>query len=291
MEAFLTQLHSSYPDLTSLVNIGTTIEGRKITGIKISGGTNTTKAKIVINGCQHAREWISPMTVAYIAQTLCQNYTDSFSLAKFVVDYFEWTIIPIVNGDGYVYTWENDRLWRKNRRQNEGSLCYGVDINRNWDFQWGTDGASSLKCADTYAGPSGFSEPEETAVANYISKLDNVVAYIDYHAYGNLFMYPWGYVCDQPTVDAATQNTGAVVYANALKSVNGLVFTTGAICDTIYPASGDSADWTYGVGGVVYSYACELRGDSFIIPPENIIPSGEENVAGIVAWASYISSQ
>jgi len=231
------------------------------------------------------------MTVAYVAQYLLQNYTLDAEVAA-VVNAFEWTLIPIVNGDGYVYTWTEDRLWRKNRSPLNGTLCYGVDINRNWNYQWGTVGTNFIKCSDTYAGPSGFSEPEETAVANYISKGNGeVVAYIDYHAYGGLFMYPWGYVCDSPTPDADTQNTGAVIYAEALKSVNGLNFTTGPICDTIYPASGDSADWTYGAGGVVYSYACELRGNSFILPPEEIIPSGRENFAGIIAWSSFISSE
>jgi hypothetical protein len=31
------------------------------------------------------------------------------------LDNFEWTIIPIVNADGYAYTWSTDRMWRKNR--------------------------------------------------------------------------------------------------------------------------------------------------------------------------------
>jgi len=230
------------------------------------------------------------MTVAFIAQSLLQNYT-SYALVEQLVNDFEWTIIPIVNGDGYVYTWTDDRLWRKNRRKNEGSACYGVDLNRNWDFEWGTDGSLQIPCADTYAGPSPFSEPEETALANYISAQENVVAYIDYHAYGELFMYPWGYVCDDPTPDATTQNTGAILYAQAAQSVHGVTYTTGPICDTIYPASGDSADWTYGAANVVYSYACELRGDSFILPPEEIIPSGQETFAGIISWAKYIDSQ
>ena len=230
------------------------------------------------------------MTVAYVAQSLLQNYTTNASV-KTLVDAFEWTVIPIVNGDGYVFTWEQDRLWRKNRRQNIGSVCYGVDLNRNWDFEWSADGSTDIPCSDTYAGPSGFSEPEETALADYINKVEDVVAYIDFHAYGALFMYPWGYVCDTPTADAMTQNVGAQEYAAAVKSVNGLTFTTGPICDTIYPASGDSADWAYGDGNVVYSYACELRGNSFILPASEILPSGEETFAGVVAWATYIDGR
>ena len=45
--------------------------------------------------------------------------------------------------DGYLYTWSTDRLWRKNRRRNVGSTCRGVDSNRNWGYQWGSDNGSS----------------------------------------------------------------------------------------------------------------------------------------------------
>jgi hypothetical protein len=34
-----------------------------------------------------------------------------------------------MNIDGYDYTWNNNRLWRKNRRQNSFG-AYGVDLNR-----------------------------------------------------------------------------------------------------------------------------------------------------------------
>ena len=40
------------------------------------------------------------------------------------------------------YTWTNSRLWRKNRRK--GTLCDGVDLNRNYNDRWG--GVSSSSC-------------------------------------------------------------------------------------------------------------------------------------------------
>ena len=225
-----------------------------------------------------------------MAQYLCQDF-ETDEKVKHLVNSFEWTLIPIINADGYVYTWTDDRLWRKNRRDNAGSRCFGVDNNRNWDFQWDTVNSKAIPCSDTFDGPSGFSEPEETALANYISKEENVVGYIDFHSYGALFMWPWGYTCDQLTPDDDTQRVGGQLYAKAAKDVNGLAFTIGPICDTIYAASGDSADWTYGVAGVTYSYACELRGNSFVLPPSEIVLSGNETFAGVIAWATYIDSR
>jgi hypothetical protein len=45
----------------------------------------------------------------------------------------DFTIIPAPNPDGYVYTWDYDRLWYKNRSPIKGvEDCFGFDLNRNW---------------------------------------------------------------------------------------------------------------------------------------------------------------
>lgn len=43
-------------------------------------------------------------------------------------------------------------MWRKNRNHYEGSRCYGVDLNRNFDNHFGEIGASSNPCLETYRG-------------------------------------------------------------------------------------------------------------------------------------------
>lgn len=54
------------------------------------------------------------------------------------------------------------------------------------------------------------------------------------------------------------------------------------------PTTGDTTDWTFGVLGVIHSYCVELRpkssGDGgFTLPPDKIIPVGEETFAGLKA--------
>ena len=54
------------------------------------------------------------------------------------MDNYNFFFIPIMNPDGYIYSWEVDRFWRKSRNLNEGSDCMGTDLNRNYDSSWGS---------------------------------------------------------------------------------------------------------------------------------------------------------
>jgi len=109
-----------------------------------------------IDGGIHAREWISPAAVTYIIDFLVENSEN------LETDYY---ILPVVNPDGYEYTFNSDRLWRKNRRK--GSTCAGIDLNRNFGYRWGGKGTSKNMCHDTYAGKKPFSEPETDAIRNF----------------------------------------------------------------------------------------------------------------------------
>lgn len=112
----------------------------------------------------HAREWISVASVSYIINELVEN-KDSLDKELQDTDFY---IVPLLNPDGYEYSHESERLWRKNRRRNLGAFCVGTDLNRNWDYEWGGSGSSKFPCQEIYAGPSPLSEPETKSVANFI---------------------------------------------------------------------------------------------------------------------------
>lgn len=86
----------------------------------------------------------------------------------------EFFIMPVVNPDGYRYSYTKDRLWRKNRRYN--GKCYGVDLNRNFPYKWGTEhvlinnGPRAQKnvCNEIYEGPTAVSEAESLAITEFI---------------------------------------------------------------------------------------------------------------------------
>ncbi|MFQ5807469.1 MAG: M14 family metallopeptidase, partial [Phycisphaerae bacterium] len=141
ISAYLDDLVTAYPDLISNYVIGTSIEGRTIYAVTVTspvGGPD--KPALCFNGCQHAREWITPMTVMYIVDQLVRTY-DSDPEVQMMLDKLTFYIVPVTNPDGYVYSWNTDRMWRKNRRNNGGG-SYGVDLNRTWSVGWGGEGAS-----------------------------------------------------------------------------------------------------------------------------------------------------
>lgn len=81
---------------------------------------------------------------------------------------------------------------------------YGVDLNRNYGYQWGFDniGSSFTPQSGVYRGTGPFSEPETKAVRDFCYQRKFVTA-LNYHTYGNLLVHPWGY-SDTPTAEAAT---------------------------------------------------------------------------------------
>ena len=55
--------------------------------------------------------------------------------------------MPVANPDGYQYTFDTERLWRKNLRDNDAdgqiTNADGVDLNRNYDINWRYDDEGS----------------------------------------------------------------------------------------------------------------------------------------------------
>ncbi|CAF3402602.1 unnamed protein product [Rotaria sp. Silwood1] len=299
IHAWIDKMVQTYPTLASTFTVGQSYEKRDMKGLKISSsklttkrdGTPINKKKAVWwDGGIHAREWISPATVIYIAHALLSNYSTDPTITHFV-DQFDYYILPVFNVDGYSYTWTKDRLWRKTRSKTIIPLCYGADPNRNWDYEWCKGGASHDPCSDTYCGSKPFSEIETKQVSNFIgANNDSIVHYINFHSYSQLWMSPWGYTTKPPN-DFKLQDDGSAQAVDALGAVFGTQYDHGNIGATIYIASGNTVDWTYGTAKVMFSYAVELRDTGeygFLLPEDQIVPCGQETLAGVLALLKYI---
>ena len=102
------------------------------------------------------------------------------------------------NPDGYQYTFDHERLWRKNLRDNDGdgeiTAADGVDPNRNFDEHWGYDneGSSPDPADETYRGPSAASEPETQAMQGLIDRIKPKFQ-SNFHSFGEWLLYPQGW--------------------------------------------------------------------------------------------------
>ena len=75
-----------------------------------------------------------------------ENYSKNATITNLVNTRELW-FMPVANPDGYQYTFDTERLWRKNLRDNDGdgqiTNADGVDLNRNYDEHWNYDNEGS----------------------------------------------------------------------------------------------------------------------------------------------------
>ncbi len=295
INAQIDQIVTAHPAIATVSVIGQSLEGRDIRAIRIAGtAPNPSRVGILFNGCQHAREWVNPMTVMYIAQTLMTSYGVDPRVTA-ILDASEIFIIPVVNPDGYEYSWTNERLWRKNRRDN-GDGTFGVDLNRNWGHQWGGSGSSATTSSQIYRGTAAFSEPETQVVRDFINANPSIEAHIDFHSYSQLILSPWGYTTSLPPNQAEYDELNTLM-AGAIAGVYGETYFAGPGGATLYIAAGIMPDWVFGAagGGGTLAWTFELRPDSaagggFLLPPAEILPTSEENFEAIVALSQRLTA-
>jgi carboxypeptidase A, invertebrate len=150
---------------------------------------------IFIEANIHAREWIASATVTWILNEFLYSIDPEVQDLAMNVD---WYIIPMANPDGYEYTRNTNRNWRKTRSK-VSSVCYGVDPNRNFAFNFlkpdeeGNLGASKAPCNDFYAGPHPFSENETIGIENFVTaNRDKFDIYLSFHSFSQLLLFPMG---------------------------------------------------------------------------------------------------
>lgn len=296
---WMDDMAAQYPALVSVETVGMSTENRPLKVMKIStGGQNSTRSAIWIDGGIHAREWISPATTTCMANELITEAT-RHRRQRFV-DTFDWYFAPVLNPDGYEYTHTNDRLWRKTRSSPQRGIfdnwfgcCKGVDPNRNWNYMWGGKGTSKNQCSQVYAGPSPASEPEVSHMQKYIlERKDSIKLFLTFHSYSQLLLLPWGF--DHQRVDDHDDLMRVGTKAlEKLGAVYGTEYKAGDTAEILYPAAGGSHDWAKAVAGIKYSYCYELRDkgrSGFILPANQIMPTCKETFEGVKSMAEDMMS-
>ena len=269
------ELAALAPERVQIHGIGSSLDGRTIWALRIGNGDT----KMLVNGTQHAREWIASMVTTCVADRLVREYDTNPAIKAFVDRTTLW-VIPIVNPDGYQHSWATDRYWRKNRRGK-----HGVDLNRNFSVGFGGVGSSGSKLAQDYRGEHAFSEPESAAVRD-LAKRERIALHIDFHAYGQLLLYPWNYSARRTDDHARFTALGDRI-ASALAAQHGSRYQLMQGTE-LYPAAGTATDWFYGDVKAL-SFTVELRptmgrgGGGFVLPPQQIRPTCDEGLAAVLA--------
>ena len=277
--SILDQLTAQFPNLmTPKQSLGQTIEGRDIWFVKISDnpGVDENEPEVRVDALHHSREPMGMESSLYFVIWLLENHgTDP--LATYLVNEREIYYVPVVNPDGYVYNEINNPngggLWRKNRRDNPSSSSFGVDLNRNYPYEWGFDniGSSSSPSSTTYRGTGPASEPETQAMVAFMAARDFGVA-LSIHCFSDVWLIPWGYDDNDPLPDGnAINEVGDLAAASLGWPVGSGLALLG------YPANGVTNDYDYGMHGT-FSYTPEI-GDSsqgFWPSTSDILPLAQE---------------
>ncbi|CAF4867405.1 unnamed protein product [Pieris macdunnoughi] len=294
---WLDELVINYPGIVRNVTMGTSFENREIRGIVINYKPDREEKLIgMLEGTLHAREWISTAVVNWIIKELL---TSTDPVIRSMAENIEWHIFPVVNPDGYVYTFTTNRMWRKNRNTRNFTSCgavsddmsNGIDLNRNFDFAWRTVGFSSDPCSNTFAGSAAASEPETQAIENYVRSIKDqgkFIYYYSFHSYTQVIIVPYSNGTSADVLQAdnyADMFEIAARGAAKAKERYGTVYRVGIAADVLYVMSGSSFDWVKQETGVSVSYLIELRdtGDfGFLLPASQIIPNSLEIVDSLI---------
>ena len=260
MTTELQTIASTYPEITQLYDLGHSVQGRVIWGLKITNNPDIEEdePEVRICGVHHGNEYMGAELSLLLAQYLTQNYGTNTTVTT-LVDTREVWIIPMVNPDG--------------REISSRENANGVDLNRDYGYMWGGWGGS----------PSPFSQPETQAVrANALA--NTFVLSLSFHCSADVVNYVWNYR-HLPTPDDA-----AIVYlSNQYGSHTGYWVTEGY---DWYQTMGDTNDFSYGCRGDI-DWTIEVENSN--IPQVwnlnreamfDIIKGADMGVRGIVTSAS-----
>ncbi|XP_076812829.1 carboxypeptidase B-like [Clavelina lepadiformis] len=268
--------------------IGLSYEGRPLNMLKIQKPSSGAPKPIIwIDALIHSGEWVTSASLMFIWKEILNKPQYSW-----MIDSLDWYILPVLNVDGYVYSWTFNRFWRKTRSLTGTSFCLGVDGNRNWDSHW-SEASSPSTCSLTYHAAFAGSESEIRHLTQFITEQkEGIKAFITLHSYSQLILYPYCYARNTYTPDHDEQHQLAVNMSKAMYEVHQTVYTPAQGAKGLnYLWSGCTIDWIYDKANITLTYTIELRDKGtygFMLPPEQIVPTGEELLAGIEVLAAHV---
>lgn len=296
----LSSMLSQYPNLiTDIIPISDTLthEGRTMYYLRISNNPNTlqNKPRVLYTSLIHSREPGSLSETLFYMWYILENYGTNPEVT-YLVDNVEMYFVPMINPDGYARNEFTDPsgggMHRKNRNPNHGNTNRGVDLNRNFSYEWGTTGVSFNGNDDTFPGTGPFSEPESKNMKKIAEQFGVSFAF-NAHTYGKLLLYPIGatsneFAADDDYFSAYSGHMAQYSGYDAIKSSG------------LYPASGDTDDYMYvdegifamtpEVGGNFWSPSNQILGDCIDMLFPNLVLAHLPLIYGVASETDSGSS-
>lgn len=195
VQAHIESWTGSYPGFVELRTIGASRNGLPMWDVVVTNEVALgPKATVLFDGGHHGNELAGVEMTLYLIDLILANRANA-TVASWL-DALEIHSVPIVNPDGYV-------------AQTRGNAL-GVNLNRNYDIDWGNQLGASNGVMGTLAhranrsmpsviivaensGPSAFSEPETQAMKALMEEIGpRLAAYLTYHTPTNALAAPWG---------------------------------------------------------------------------------------------------
>jgi Zinc carboxypeptidase/Immune inhibitor A peptidase M6 len=271
------------PQLVKLEMLGRTHQGRELIALKVTQGAREvrdgSRPAVLYSSNQHAREWISLEVNRRTLHYFIDRWRANDKQIKDLLKTTELWFVISANPDGYQYTFDTDRLWRKNLRDNNGdgqiTVGDGVDPNRNFNEHWGYDneGSSPDPADETYRGPAPASEPETRFMQGLINRIKPKFQ-SNLHSFGEWLLYPQGWQIG--TLDADNPLYVALGGTDADSAIPG--FNPGQSADTLYVTNGETTDYAETAAGTI-AYTPELGegvpGAGFVFPDNEALIQAE----------------
>jgi hypothetical protein len=283
---FRDQMHAVARDhrgIAKLVRLGTTYQGRELLALKLTAGArgqaDGRRPAVLYSSTQHAREWIANEVNRRLMNWYIERWQADDPEIKRLLQTTELWFILVANPDGYEYTFDVERLWRKNLRDNNNdrqiTVGDGVDPNRNFPnhFKYDEEGSSSITSSDTYRGPAAVSEPETRAMKGLLDRI-GFEFQVNWHSNGQWLLYAEGWQIATPTADdpiyfALSGNLDRPAIRD---------FHPGLSSDVLYVTNGETTDYAHASAGALawtpeLSAGCPTCG--FVFPDDEALVQEE----------------
>jgi hypothetical protein len=205
------KFQDDYPNLVKLIPYGKSKKGLPLFALKVSDNVkeNEHEKKIMLTSATHGDELITVEVLLRLTKQLLEGYSSNQRF-KNIIDNTEIYFIFVVNPEGFT---------RRSR------YADGIDPNRQYPWPGHPNRETPVPAID--------------ALIEFYKK-HNFDGSMDFHAFGKMVMFPWGYT-REPILQSDHQIFSKLTKSMAQKNR----YRHGPIAKVIYIAKGSSADFYY----------------------------------------------